>query len=386
MLTSATLKQEYWESILFHPVLKAYQTHHSWIITTHISLGDLQKQWKMFIQQKARSQQLLNSLQQKPLAPNYLLSALQAELTNSDSIYTSYKPLILILTRLLKIEPFFSGMSPFSKCTKRSLLPFLGDTLSWLTRTAMTKDVEDIRKRVNQLIETQTQQQETLLHVISILNVTRYAMQVNRQHTNAVMEVVERTHNDVTTLFNIMSSTYTHINYQQILLHVCSILANLRDSLYYMRQIAMHATDYIDAATMGILSPHVLPVEDLQEMLIHIEAELLSTMHLPMSPDDTLHFCRYLYTQIFVVEEQFLLLIDVPIQDCTQLEIYWVFNLLIPKGNLSAQYNIDIKYSGIFYNETKAIEISEQQFTTCIQANRQFCNTDAPLQPLANPP
>ena len=77
------------------------------------------------------------------------------------------------------------------------------------------------------------------------------------------MEAVERTQNSVTTLFNVTSLIYTHINYQQILLHVHSILANLRDSLYYMRQIAMHAMDYIDVATTGKLSPHVLPVEDL---------------------------------------------------------------------------------------------------------------------------
>ena len=70
-------------------------------------------------------------------------------------------------------------MSSLSKHTKRSLLPFLGDALSWLTGIAMTKDVRDIKRRVNQLIETQTQQQDTLVHVISILNVTRYAMQVN---------------------------------------------------------------------------------------------------------------------------------------------------------------------------------------------------------------
>ena len=154
-------------------------------------------------------------------------------------------------------------MSPFRKCVNRSLLPFLGDALTWLTGTAMTKDLKDIKKSANQLFETQTQQQETLVHVISILNVIRYAMQVNRQHINAVIEVVERTHNDITTLFNITSSIYTCINYQQILLHVCPILANLRDFLYHMRQIAMHAMDYIDAATTSILSPHVLSVEDL---------------------------------------------------------------------------------------------------------------------------
>ena len=57
-------------------------------------------------------------------------------------------------------------------------------------------------------------------------------------------------------------------------------MANLMDSLYYMRQIVMHAMDYIDAASTGILSPHILPVEDLQEMLIHIKAELQLTVHL----------------------------------------------------------------------------------------------------------
>ena len=85
-----------------------------------------------------------------------------------------------------------------------------------------------------------------------------------------------------------MGSIYNCINYQQILLHIHSILAKLTDSLYYMRQIAMHVMDYIDTTTTGILSPHVLPVEDLREMLMHIEAELPSMMHLPASLDDTL--------------------------------------------------------------------------------------------------
>ena len=68
----------------------------------------------------------INSLQQKPLAANYLLSALQVELANLDSIYASYKPPILTVTQLLKRELSFSGMSPLSKHAKRSLLTFLG--------------------------------------------------------------------------------------------------------------------------------------------------------------------------------------------------------------------------------------------------------------------
>ena len=125
----------------------------------------------------------------------------------------------------------------------------------------------------------QHKQQEPLVHIITVLNVTRYAIQVNRQHINLVMHAVGRTHQDVTMLYNITRSLYTSLNYQQIVLHICSILANFRDSLYYMRQVTMHAMDYIDAATTGILSPHVLPVEDLWKMLIHTKDQRGTTFN-----------------------------------------------------------------------------------------------------------
>ena len=63
--------------------------HHSWIITAHVSLGNLEKQWRMFIKQMDRTLQLLKSLLQKPLAPTHLLSPLETELTNLDSIHIS---------------------------------------------------------------------------------------------------------------------------------------------------------------------------------------------------------------------------------------------------------------------------------------------------------
>ena len=253
--------------------------------------------------------------------------------------------------------------------------------------TITTKDVSRIKRRVNQLIATQQKQQETLLHIISVLNITRYATQVNRQHINLVMDTVERTHQDIATLYNITSSLYNSLSYQHIILHICSILGNIRDSLYYMREVTMHAWDYVDAATTSILSSHVLLVEDLRKMLLHIEEALPLTTYLPVSSEDTLHFYRYLCTHILIADEQFLLLIDVPVQDHTQqLEIYGVFNLVIPHRNFLACYHIGSKYLGITYDETKAVEISKQQFSTCQKVNRQFCSINAPLQPLANPP
>ena len=262
VLVNTTWKKR--ESVLFQPVLKAYPTHHSWMITAHVSLGNMEKQWKLFSQQMIRTHQLLLSLLQKPSA---LLSGLEAEFNNPNSMYTFCQPLLQEATQLLKKEPSFNGIPVSSKCMRRSLLPFLGDELSWLTGTATTKDINAIKTRINHLITTQQNQQETLVHMISILNVTRYATQVNRQHVKILMNTMEKTHQDVTAWYNIMHSLYSSLSYQQIILHTRSILGNLCNSLYYMREAALHTMDYIDAATTGILLPNILPIEDLREML-----------------------------------------------------------------------------------------------------------------------
>ena len=316
------------DSVLFQPVVKTCPTCHSWMITAHVSFGNMEKQWKLFNRQMIRTHQLLPFLLWKPAAPTKLLSGLEAELSNLNSIYTSCQPLIQAATQLCKKEPSFDGIPFSSKHVKWSLLPFLGDVLSWLTSTATTKDVKTIKTRINQLISMQQNQQETLVHVISILNVTRYAIQINRQHINMLMDTTEKTNQDITTLYNIMHSLYCSISYQQIALHIRSILANLQDSLHYMWETALHTMYYINAAATEILSPHVLPVPDLREMLKHIEETIPSTMHLPISSEDKLHFYRYLHTHVLMTDEQFLLLIDVPIQDhAQQIEVYKIFNL-----------------------------------------------------------
>ena len=154
-----------------------------------------------------------------------------------------------------------------------------------------------------------------------------------------------------------------------------------------MGEVTIDTMDYIDAAATGILSSHMLPVEDLREILSHIQETLPSTMHLPISSENALHFYRYQCTHILIADEQFLLLIDVPIQDrAQQLEIYKVFNLAIPHGNFSAHYSIQNRCMGIMQDETKAVELSEDQFKTCQNANGQFCSLNTPLLPLTNPP
>ena len=107
MLTPTTnsSRMELGESVIFQPVLKAYPTQHSWIITAHVSLGHLEHHWKIFKIQFDRTQQLLQYLDQHPSAPTKLLSILQLELSNIKDIYNSGKTTITSAKKTTTIQP-----------------------------------------------------------------------------------------------------------------------------------------------------------------------------------------------------------------------------------------------------------------------------------------
>ena len=155
------------ESVIFQPVLQAYPTRHSWIITAHISLGNLECHWKLFKRQLTRTQQFLRSLEQHPSASTQLLTTLQLELSDIQDIYKSSETSITSAINLLN-----SQQPQITTRCKRSLLPFLGTALSWLTGTATTKYICSIKTRINQLIAMQSSQRDALVHIVSILNVT----------------------------------------------------------------------------------------------------------------------------------------------------------------------------------------------------------------------
>ena len=137
------------ESVVFQPVLQAYPTRHSWIITAHVLLGNLECHWKLFSRQLTRTQQFLRSLDQHPSAPAQLLTTLQLELPNIQDMYKSSKTTITSAINLLN----YNQIQTRTHC-KRSLLPFLRDALSWLTGTATTRDIHSIKTRINHLIAT----------------------------------------------------------------------------------------------------------------------------------------------------------------------------------------------------------------------------------------
>ena len=210
--TTNSSRTELGESVIFQPVLQAYPTWHSWIITSHVSLGNLEHHWRTFNRQFDRTQQLLQSLDQHPSAQTQLLSTLQLELSNIKDIYNFGKKTITSAIKLLQ-----SNQPQTHIHCRRGLLPLLVEMLSvGLLGQPLQKKNTAFKTRINQLIATQASQCKILVHIVSILNITRYATQVNRHGINALIDAVRTTSHDINNLYNLITSLATSDTLHQV--------------------------------------------------------------------------------------------------------------------------------------------------------------------------
>ena len=150
---------------------------------------------------------------------------------------------------------------------------------------------------------------------------------------------------DTNNLYNLTMSLAMSISFHQLILHIRSVFANLHDSLNYIQTVSAHTMDYINAATSGnTLSTHPTchgSTKDVVTYIRYLTTYTAPTCFTRMIP---YIFYRYLCTHILLENKQFLLLIDVPIQDRSwQITIHKVLTLSILHRNFSACYDINTK-------------------------------------------
>ena len=120
--------------------------------------------------------------------------------------------------------------------TQKELLTFLRRCTTLANRDDHYKGYNR-DKTLNKLTNTkkQTQEEETLVHVISVLNITRYATQVNRLKINEVINALQKANQDMNILLNITDVLTQCLRYHQIYTYACIIYTYLRVCPKYMK-------------------------------------------------------------------------------------------------------------------------------------------------------
>ena len=109
----------------------------------------------MFNRQRNIICEMISKLQNHPDDKIEPLQPLQVKLDNLHNLFMAYNPVFSPTRSILQTQPSFDGKPiPPSGQKKRSLLPFPGSALKWLTGTATTKDI----KHISSLIERQENQ------------------------------------------------------------------------------------------------------------------------------------------------------------------------------------------------------------------------------------
>ena len=105
LLLHTLVQGERIELVLFQPILAAYPTRHSWIISAHINLGTLHKPMHMFNRQKNIVRETISKLRNhlddeiKPLQP------LQVKLDNLHNLWHT--------------NQYFHLLEAYSRCSHR---------------------------------------------------------------------------------------------------------------------------------------------------------------------------------------------------------------------------------------------------------------------------
>ena len=96
-----------------------------------------------------------------------------------------------------------------------------------------------------------------MVHIVSILNVTRYTAQVNRHSINVLMDKVDETSQDVNNLYNFTTSLATSLTYHQLVLYIRSVFWQTFETQYPTLEQFLH-------------TPWITLMQLQQEHLLHI--------------------------------------------------------------------------------------------------------------------
>ena len=115
----------------------------------------------------------------------------------------------------------------------------------------------------------------------------------SRHNINILMDKVDVASHDINTLYNLTTSLATSISFHQLIHHIRSVFANLCNSLNGLRTVSTHTMGlYRCSHNRNLFTFYLLWIY--KRCCYRYQTPYPPTLHLPVSPDDTLHFFRYL--------------------------------------------------------------------------------------------
>ena len=203
--------------------------------------------------------------------------------------------------------------------------------------TASNKDVQKIKKAVQDLARRQNDQGVFLSEALSLINITRVDVEDNRHAINDLVNATDysmqktREIDDIRNEFNVLRTFV--ISHTELTL----VVVELRDNINKFRSYLENLKLTLDTLGLNKLTPSVISPTKLQDVLLNIQHVLPRNLQLPVDPTkDLFHYYKYLTCESFVVDHIFSTITMVPLLDASsKFNLYQWHNLAIPDKSLN---------------------------------------------------
>ena len=272
---------------------------------------------------------------------------------------------------------------------KRSVLPFVGEAMSFLFGTVSDKDLENINKNIDILASNQQEILHDLEFTMSVLNATRIEVSKNRRSIMSIIEIIMELDEKIDRLESILEKKlawleqFVHTVFQLQFL-IDELKLSTQDLIIYLDNLKLE----IDMLAVNRMSTGLIKPTDLRNILIEIESKIPNNFGIPVDPKlDIWHYYKTISCSAHFKDNQVRIVFEIPlIRTVDKFEVYKVINLpiAIPKDSIqdfsfTSKYGIDTEYFMISKNRVKYSLLNLLEFRQCANRHIPYCRVQSPF-------
>ena len=277
---------------------------------------------------------------------------------------------------------------------KRSLLPFVGDAMSWLFGTVSQSSLQGIKAQIREL----QANQQTIVHVaeqsLTVINESRELIRENRHSINDIIKSLKTLDSEMKALTEQLAKSVLENRYfLEITSKMDLRLSEIRILLGNVRSYLSNLESQLDYLSLGKISTRIINPNKLQALLLEIEKHSPKLMTLISDPKtDIWTFYRYLTSTTIFREGKILIVLSIPMIKMDQTyEVYRAIPVPIiynkpllydhkyDTTEFVASYQLESNGFLIDKARQKYVLLSANELEICSQTSVRYCTVNSPL-------
>ena len=282
------------------------------------------------------------------------------------------------------------------KRKKKAIIPIVGQIYSFMFGLTTEKDLNDIRKAINNLSDNQQKMKHVVEEGLTIINKSKNEIKQNRERLNIINNGVADLYNRLNAMTNQTKQNYMKMNY--LIYHFFQIEALVSNAQELVIELVHHYTELknqIDLLSLGKVTPGVISPRDFEKTLTHIKNKLPRGLQLAIDPRISLwSLYQVVSASAIIIDNRLVTVLDIPLIDRKEkMDVYKVINLPLPNLKVKnyrvrnpnkfmvASYELESDFFAIDKSRTKYTLLEEKDIINCVGPGVSFCKFLHPLYP-----